>query len=81
MRTMEMVGGPFDGLQVPNTGGYFVEGDLEAVNSKDLATPGSGWSAESVYVVRSGRLVYDEEQTRVRAGLADRAKVEEEGGA
>lgn len=61
---LQVIGGPLDGIVVPNTDGYFKEGDKEAVNSLEYCVPGSDWSPESVYQVVDGNLVYDPEATK-----------------
>jgi hypothetical protein len=67
--TILMVGGPFDGAQVPNPGGYFKEGDYEAVDACDIDHPQEGWTVEYVYQVRGGRLVYDPDATARRRAV------------
>lgn len=66
--TIRLIGGPFDGIEVPNDG-YFQEGDVEAVNTLEYCKPGSQWSAESVYRVKNGKLIYDSEATKKLASI------------
>lgn len=63
-----MLGGPLDGIEVPNDG-YFKEGDIEAANTLEYVKPGAEWSAERVYRVKKGKLVYDPEATKERNRL------------
>lgn len=74
IRLIAFVGGPLDGTSVPNVPGYFREGDFEAVDTLSLMTTNAEWSAESVYQMRGGKLVYDAAATRRRAAVVARER-------
>lgn len=62
MRILKMIGGPFDGMEIPDNEGYFLEGQLEAVEVRDLSVS-EKWGKASVYECRGDRLVYNTEAT------------------
>lgn len=69
-KRIAMVGGPLDG-QVVSNNGYFEEGDIEAVDTLRYREINPRWSAESVYRVQGGELVYDPEATKRRRLIVD----------
>lgn len=64
-KTIMMIGGPLDGLQVPNDG-YFLEGKIVAIDTLECQNKDAKYSAESVYRVTNGKLVYDAKATKQR---------------